>query len=110
MHVVVARSQHDVACGLSRVETMPPDVGMLYMLPSTYDWIFNTEKNLFAVDLIFIRSNLTVVSVIADAEPGSSSPRFATGSSHHLLEVNAGWAAAHGVVADTALRFENVSP
>jgi len=110
VRVLIARSQHEIACGLSTVDGIPADVGMLFMLPSTYDWIINTEDNLFPIDMIFIRSNLTVVSVIAGAEAQSAAPRFATGPSHYLLEVNAGWAAANGVVADMPLRFDGFSP
>lgn len=57
-------------------------------------WMKNTALPL---DIIFIDDNGTVVNVAATTTPYSETPIPSAGPARYVLEVNAGFAAAHGI-------------
>jgi hypothetical protein len=59
--------------------------------------------------MIFIADDGRIAGIVVRATPGDLSPRSAGGPSRYVLEVNGGWAEAHGVAAGDRVRFENVA-
>ncbi len=106
--VEVARSDPERRKGLMHRERLAPDAGMLFVFDETSDhgfWMLNT---LIPLDMIFIGEDGRIVGVVARAIPGDLSPRSVGAPSRYVLEVNGGWAAAHGVASGDRVRFENV--
>jgi uncharacterized membrane protein (UPF0127 family) len=93
--------------GLMYVQNLPPDDGMLFVFDADAELSFWMKNTLIALDMIFIDSGMTVVGVIANAKPLTLEPRGVGKPARFVVEVNGGWAAAHGVAAGTKVRFDN---
>lgn len=94
--------------GLMYRKHLPPDRGMLFIFPDERPRSFWMKNTLIPLDMIFVRDDLTVTNVVERAEPLTLDSRRSTEPARYVIEVNGGWAAAHGVGAGTSLRFENV--
>ena len=86
--------------GLSGRDSLDPDAGMLFLLPgdSPSFWMKGMR---FPIDIVWIKG-ARVVDVTADVPPpAGTNEALATYSpdrpANRVLEVNAGWAARHGV-------------
>jgi uncharacterized membrane protein (UPF0127 family) len=106
--VEVARSDPERSRGLMFRSALAPDAGMLFVFEETGDHAFWMKNTLIPLDMIFIGDDGRVSGVVARATPGSLEPRSG-GPSRFVLEVNGGWAEAHGVAAGDAIRFEGVT-
>lgn len=84
--------------GLMFRRELAPDAGMLFVFPppprQQSFWMRNTYVPL---DMIFIDDALRVVGVVERTEPLTDTPRAVRGASQYVLEVNAGFARAHGL-------------
>jgi uncharacterized membrane protein (UPF0127 family) len=112
-HVVtveLARTDAERARGLMHRTALAPDAGMLFLFDETAEHAFWMKNTLIPLDMIFIADDGRIAGIVARAVPGDLSPRSAGGPSRYVLEVNGGWAAAHGVAAGDRVRFENVRP
>jgi uncharacterized membrane protein (UPF0127 family) len=94
-----------IARGMNGRTQLAPNGGMLFELGREKNWSFWMRDTLIPLDMIFISKDLNVVGVVANAQPGDERPRRVDGLSTRVLEVNAGWAAAHGVERGTPVRF-----
>jgi uncharacterized protein len=102
----VVQSPATVQRGLMYRTHLPPEEGMLFLLGYEDDHSFWMHNTLIPLDMIFIGKDMKVVGVVADAEPRTDTHRQVGKPSLYVLEVNAGWAAAHHVAAGTTARFE----
>jgi uncharacterized membrane protein (UPF0127 family) len=105
--VELARTDVERARGLMARSTLGADAGMLFVFDETGDHAFWMKNTLIPLDMIFIGDDGRVVGVVARATPGSLEPRSG-GPSRYVLEVNGGWAEAHGVAPGDPVRFEGV--
>lgn len=106
--VEVARTEPERRKGLMHREQLAPDAGMLFVFDETSDhgfWMLNT---LVSLDMIFIGEDGRVVGIVERAEPRTTDMRSVGAPSRYVLEVNGGWASAHGVRPGDLVRFENV--
>lgn len=92
--VLVAESEEEREQGLSNVESMDDDEGMLFVMPEGQGQvIFNTAEMEFDIDLIFIDQNDEVYNVVlgkAHSEENIiSTPEGEDGRTKYVLEVNA---------------------
>jgi uncharacterized membrane protein (UPF0127 family) len=108
--VALARTEEQRRRGLMYVQNLPPDDGMLFIFDADAEQSFWMKNTLIALDMIFISSDLTVVGVVANAKPLSLVPRGVGKPSRYVLEVNGGWAAAHGVETGAKVRYDNFTP
>jgi uncharacterized membrane protein (UPF0127 family) len=107
--VEIARTPRQIQRGLMYREHMPPDQGMIFLMGEERIQSFWMRNTLIPLDMIFIARDMTVAGVVANTEPLTDTPRRVDRPSYYVLEVNAGWAAAHHVAAGTRVRFRNVS-
>jgi uncharacterized membrane protein (UPF0127 family) len=107
--VEIARTARQIQRGLMYREHMPPDHGMLFLMGPERIQSFWMRNTLISLDMIFIGKDMTVAGVVANTEPLTDTSRRVDRPSSYVLEVNAGWAAAHHVGAGTRVRFRNVS-
>ncbi|MGB8930976.1 MAG: DUF192 domain-containing protein [Anaeromyxobacteraceae bacterium] len=105
--VEIARTDPERARGLMFRETLAADAGMLFIFEETAEHPFWMKNTLLPLDMIFIGDDGRVSGVVVRATPGSLEPRSG-GPSRFVLEVNGGWAEAHGVAAGDPVRFEGV--
>jgi hypothetical protein len=112
-HVVaveVARTEVERARGLMDRRELAPDAGMLFLFGETAEHPFWMKNTLIPLDMLFLSEDGHVNGIVERAIPGDLTGRTAGGPSRYILEVNGGWAAAHGVAPGDRVRFENVSP
>lgn len=106
--VEIARTERERAKGLMHRKSLPWDVGMLFLFEESGDHPFWMRNTHLPLDMIFLDEEGVVVGIVERAVPRSEIPRSAGVPSRYVLEVNGGWAAAHGVRVGDRVRFENV--
>ncbi len=106
--VEVARTDEELTRGLMYRERLAPDAGMLFVFDASEDHTFWMKNTLIPLDMIFVDEGGRIVGVVERATPQTLSPRSVGAPSRYVLEVNGGWAAAHGVRAGDRVKFENV--
>ena len=92
--VLVAETEEERTQGLSNVESMDDDEGMLFVMPEDQGQVvFNTEEMEFDIDLVFIDQDDEVYNVVLGKAHSSdlitSTPDEEDGRTKYVLEVNA---------------------
>ena len=108
--VEVARTARQIERGLMHRQHLPPDSGMLFLLRRDKIQTFWMKNTLIPLDMIFVAGSMDVVGVVENAEPKTMTSRHVSRPSQYVVEVNGGWARAHGVGVGARARFENVPP
>jgi hypothetical protein len=108
VQVELARTRSEQARGLMERRELGRDAGMLFLFDESSDHAFWMKNTLIPLDMIFAADDGRIVGIVAGAVPGDLTPRSVGAPSRYVLEVNGGWAEAHGVAPGDRLRFENV--
>jgi hypothetical protein len=108
--VEVVRSEEDKRQGLMWRRHLDADAGMLFIMGEERIHTFWMKNTYISLDMIFIAKEMRVAGVAANTVPGSEELSFVERPSSYVLEVNAGWARAHGIDTGAKVRFENVDP
>lgn len=92
--VLLAETEEERTQGLSNVESMDDDEGMLFVMPEDQGQVvFNTEEMEFDIDLVFIDQDDEVYNVVLGKAHSSdlitSTPDEEDGRTKYVLEVNA---------------------
>lgn len=106
--VEIVSTSAQIERGLMYREHLPPDQGMLFLMPQDKDWSFWMHNTLIPLDLIFIKNDFTVAGIVENAEPKTDTLRQVGQPSRYVLEVNGGFAAAHKIATGTRVQFEGV--
>ncbi len=109
VRVEVARTEPERRQGLMNRPSLDADAGMLFIFDESSDhgfWMLNT---LIPLDMIFIDDEGRIVGIVERAEPRTTTSRSVGAASRYVLEVNGGWAAAHGVKRGDRVRFDGVA-
>jgi hypothetical protein len=106
--VQVPRTPEEIRRGLMHRRHLPADHGMLFLFSRQEVQSFWMKDTLIALDIIFVTGEMTVAGVVENAEPGTLTPRTVGKPSRYVVEVNAGFARAHGIREGTRVRFENI--
>ncbi len=108
VQVELARTPAERSRGLMERKELGADAGMLFLFDESSDHAFWMKNTLIPLDMIFIGEDGRIVGIVAGAIPGDLSPRAVGAPSRYVLEVNGGWAAAHGVARGDRVQFEDV--
>jgi uncharacterized protein len=106
----VARSEDDRNRGLMHRRELAPTAGMIFVFAQSEPLTFWMRNTFLPLDMIFIKSDRRVLGVVENATPMTDDPRRVEGDSQYVLEVNAGFAARHGITAGTVIEFVNIPP
>ena len=106
--VEVVASPGLIQRGLMYRKFLGPDAGMLFMMPDEDDHQFWMKNTLISLDIMFISADMKVAGVLYDMQPHDTTSRGVGAPSKYVLEVNGGWAKAHGVSAGTSVTFDGV--
>ncbi|MEZ4368415.1 MAG: DUF192 domain-containing protein [Kofleriaceae bacterium] len=107
--VEVVDTEPTIRQGLMYRRFLAPDAGMLFVPRVEQVWTFWMRNTLIPLDMIFITRDLTVAGVVARTVPLDETPRYVDTPSLYILEVNGGWAEAHGVGAGAKVRFDGIA-
>lgn len=96
--VSLARTPAEQERGLGGRESLAPDEGMLFVFPQDGRYAFWMKDMKFSIDIIWIAADGTVVYVVPNLSPSSYPRSYGPKTpARFVLEVPAGWAAAHYV-------------
>lgn len=106
--VLVAETEEERTQGLSNVESMDDDEGMLFVMPEDQGQVvFNTEEMEFDIDLVFIDQDDEVYNVVLGKAHSSdliiSTPDEEDDRTKYVLEINAN----SGIQIGDELDFED---
>ncbi|AKF06866.1 hypothetical protein DB32_004015 [Sandaracinus amylolyticus] len=108
VEVEVARTPAQTSHGLMYRRELAPERGMLFLFARERQRSFWMRDTFIPLDMIFITSGMRVLGIVENAEPRTDDPREVEGVSQFVLEVNAGFARAHGIEVGAEVRFEEV--
>ena len=106
--VEVVQTEADVERGLMYRRHMDEDAGMLFLMGEEKVQTFWMRNTYIPLDMIFIGRDLSIAGIVENAPPRTDDIQSVDKPSTYVLEVNGGWAARHGVVAGSKVRFEGV--
>lgn len=101
----VADDPRERAQGLMFREQMAPAHGMLFLFPEEAQRSFWMKNTLIPLDMIFIRADKTILGIVENAEPRTTTSRSVPGDSQFVLEINGGLAAERGLEAGQRVTF-----
>jgi hypothetical protein len=104
--VEVARTPGERQQGLMHRTGLDKGTGMIFLFDEMSIQSFWMKNTLISLDMIFIDENLVVVGVVADTVPLSLAPCRVDDPSQYVLEVEAGFAANHGIGPGTKVTFK----
>ena len=96
--VEVMRTSAEHSKGLSGRDSLPADQGMLFVFGRNATSAFWMKDMKFPIDIIWIHDG-TVIDIDSDVPVATGTPPLYTPVTpvNYVLEVNAGFAAAHGI-------------
>lgn len=94
--------------GLMFRDSMPEDRGMLFVFPVQEEQSFWMKNTYIPLDMLFIDEELTIVGIIHEAQPRTTTSQTVGVESKYVLEVNGGYCRRHGVREGSKVRFEGV--
>lgn len=95
--VELALTRDAQARGLMWRTELPEGTGMLFVFPDEEERSFWMSNTPLPLDILYIRSDRTVLSIASNTKPYSEAQIPSRGPCRYVLEVPAGWAARHGV-------------
>ena len=96
--------------GLMFRESLPEKTGMLFVFPNEAQRSFWMRNTLIPLDMIFIKSDKTVLGIVENAEPRTDSSRSVPGASQYVLELIGGSAQNYRLEAGQSVKFVTVLP
>jgi uncharacterized membrane protein (UPF0127 family) len=109
VRVEVAATEVARERGLMERTTLASDAGMLFMFPREGEHTFWMENTPLSLDLVFVGEDGRVTSIIERARPKSREILGQGVLSRSVLEVGAGWVAAHRVRVGDRVRYLDVT-
>ncbi len=106
--VEIAEREEERARGLMFRKSMPENEGMIFKFKERVNHTFWMHNTCIPLDMLFIDSDGTIVG-IEENTPTMNDSTFEVGCpSTYVLELNAGWARSHGVVAGQKVKIEGL--
>ncbi len=108
VEVEIAENDHDRQRGLMYRKAMPPEKGMIFLFAEKDIHSFWMHNTCIPLDMLFIDDDGLIVG-IEENTPTISDDTFSVGcQSRYVLELNAGWSRAHGVMAGQKVKIEGI--
>lgn len=108
VRVELASRSADRARGLMFRRELEPLSGMLFIFERAEEHPFWMKNTYISLDMIFIGDDHRVVGTVENTAPLTETPRTVAHPSRYVLEVNAGFVAAHGIVRGTPVELVDV--
>lgn len=106
--VEVAWTREQRTRGLMWRSELAEGTGMFFMFPQDAPLSFWMKNTLIPLDMIFIRSDFTIVGIVERAEPKSLASRTPHADSMYVLEVPGGWSERVGLKVGLKVQVEGI--
>lgn len=103
--VEVAATPEQQEMGLMNRTVLAPDRGMIFPFPAPRVASFWMKNTLIPLDMLFIRADGTIESIVENAVPQDLSPRMSQGEVKTVLELPGGRASALGIKPGDHVRW-----
>jgi uncharacterized membrane protein (UPF0127 family) len=107
-HVELARTEPEREKGLMYRDHLAPDAGMLFLFERPSVQTFWMKNTLIPLDMVFIGSDLSVVGVVANAQPLTLTARSVGEPSQYVLEIGGGLSSRLGIRAGARVVLHDV--
>jgi uncharacterized protein len=107
VRVEIARTPREQEKGLMDRAQLDADAGMIFPFATTGRHAFWMKNTILPLDLLFIGEDGRVAAIVERSPLGLDSDDGGV-ESRYVLEVNRGWARAHGVKPGDRVRLQNV--
>lgn len=104
----VADDEWEEMRGLMYRREMQKGWGMVFIFEDEAPRSFWMKNTLLPLDMVFVRADGVVDSVVERAEPLTLTPRRSAGPAKFVVELGSGVAAASGIVPGARLAFDNL--
>jgi uncharacterized membrane protein (UPF0127 family) len=91
--------------GLMFRESMGDREGMLFLFHDEQPRSFWMRNTLIPLDMIFVRTDRTILGIVENAEPKTETSRAVEGASQFVLEINGGLSQQLGIAAGQTVTF-----
>jgi uncharacterized protein len=91
--------------GLMFRESMGELEGMLFLFAEEKHLSFWMRNTLIPLDMIFVKSDRTILGIVENAVPKTDTSRSVEGASQFVLEINGGRSSEFGIEAGQAVTF-----
>lgn len=108
--VEFAQSPEEIQYGMMYRKHVNDTTGMLFFMPDERPQSFWMRNTYVSLDLIYINSNLEIVSMQENAEPLNERSLPSTYPALYVLEVKGGHAANHGIRPGMKVGFAPLNP
>ncbi len=106
--VEVADTPEARAHGLMYRQDLAADAGMLFIFPIESEQRFWMKNTPLPLDMVFIGHDRRIVGIVPDTRPFTTNQLGVPAPSQYVLEVHAGFCAAHGIAAGDSVDFVRV--
>lgn len=109
LDIEIADTDSTRARGMMQRDSLPEDSGMLFIFDREEEqgfWMANTP---LALDLIFIRENGSILSIAKYIQPMRTETVPSNGRAMYVLEVEAGYSDAIGIIEGDIMAFERIA-
>ena len=104
--VEVADEPHEQTRGLSNIEYMAADEGMIFIFPTSIIPPFWMKDMKFGLDIIWIDSENTIIGIEKNVSPDTFPKTFSPLSPvKYVLEVNSGWSDKNKIKSGDKMSF-----
>ncbi|MBN1653046.1 MAG: DUF192 domain-containing protein [Deltaproteobacteria bacterium] len=103
--VEIARTAEQRRRGLMYRKSLARNRGMLFIFEKPGQLSFWMRNTHIPLDMIFIESGMRILGIVEDTTPLSDESCSVSGESQYVLEVNAGFAKAHGLCRGVKVEF-----
>ena len=108
VEVEVAWTRDQRTRGLMWRTELAQGTGMLFIFQKDSWLSFWMKNTLIPLDMIFIRADLTIVGIVAKAEPKTLTGRAPQAESMYVLEVPSGWSEKIGLKPGLKVKLEGI--
>jgi len=107
--VEVADTPDSQTRGLMYRAHLDPDAGMIFLFTGETDRAFWMKNTPLPLDMIFISKDGHIAGIHPNAEPFTLKTISVGAPSQAVLEVNGGFAAAHGLAVGDRVSYRNIA-
>jgi len=107
VEVELARTPEARERGLMYRTSMPDDAGMLFSWSDEQVRSFWMRNTCLPLDMLFIDADANIVGILEQVPTLNEDSRRVPCPAAHVLELNAGWARAHGIEPGQRVKLEN---
>lgn len=106
LNIEIADNGYETETGLMYRQEIEDDQGMLFVFPDEAMHSFYMKNTEFPLDLIFIKSDMSVASFQENAQPMSEASLSSKVPIQYVLEVNAGLVEEWGLKVGDSIYYE----